>query len=140
MANRFLVLVCTALVPVALTGQAPNQVYQAIDLGTLPNPLTNTSYATGINNRRQVVGISYVRTSPDRKTGRAFLWTDGTMSDLGTLPGGTTSVASGINNRGDIVGSSDNGVGQNHAVLLAARIYRRSWRADGRCAERRNRH
>ena len=47
---------------------------------------------------------------------RAFLWEDGFMKDLGTLPGAIGSVALGINNRGQVVGYSFTTQGQD-AVL-----------------------
>jgi probable HAF family extracellular repeat protein len=37
---------------------------------------------------------------------RAFLWSDGQMTDLGIMPGDNYSDASGINDHGDVVGSS----------------------------------
>jgi probable HAF family extracellular repeat protein len=39
------------------------------------------------------------------------------ITDLGTLPGGTYSAASGINAGGDIVGSARTATGEEHAVL-----------------------
>jgi probable HAF family extracellular repeat protein len=39
------------------------------------------------------------------------------ITDLGTLPGGTFSSANGINARGDIVGSARTATGEEHAVL-----------------------
>src|SRR5256712_12337993 len=47
----------------------------------------------------------------------AFLWQDGTMTDLGGLPGYQFSVAWDINDRGQVVGSSYGDDGTTHAVL-----------------------
>src|SRR5207244_10248449 len=38
----------------------------------------------------------------------AFLWQNGVMTDLGTLPGSTSSTATAINNSGQVVGNSGN--------------------------------
>ncbi len=53
--------------------------------------------AYGINDAGQVVGAA-------SGSNHAFLYSDGTMTDLGTLPGGTYSHAFGINNAGQVVG------------------------------------
>src|SRR5207245_7914924 len=63
-----------------------------------------SSVANDINDRGQVVGESNTSSG----SYRAFLWQNGTMTDLGTLPGGTVSSASGINDLGQIVGVSLN--------------------------------
>jgi probable HAF family extracellular repeat protein len=39
----------------------------------------------------------------------AFVWRDGRVADLGTLPGDTVSTAWAINNANELVGSSGNG-------------------------------
>ena len=39
----------------------------------------------------------------------AFVWKQGALTDLGSLPSGYSSFASSINTRGDIVGASQNG-------------------------------
>jgi probable HAF family extracellular repeat protein len=54
--------------------------------------------ATGIDNNNQVVGTNY-------QTHRAYLYSNGTIKDLGTL-GGTTSEANGISSSGIVVGGS----------------------------------
>jgi probable HAF family extracellular repeat protein len=56
----------------------------------------------GINNNGQVVGFSQSSTG----TTHAFLYSGGALTDLGTLPGGTSSFATGINNNGQVVGYS----------------------------------
>ena len=82
------------------------------DLGTLGGTY---SVATGINNSGQIVGYA------DTASGQthAFLYSGGTMTDLGTLPGGTYSFATGINNNGQIVGYSTTASGQTHAFLYS---------------------
>jgi probable HAF family extracellular repeat protein len=56
-----------------------------------------------INNKGQVVGISDL---PGDATGHAFLWENGVLTDLGTLPGDFYSVAYGINDNSQVVGQS----------------------------------
>jgi len=67
-------------------GTAPRAEYSITDLGTLGGP-DPYSWAYSINEAGQVVGSS---------TGRAFLWQNGVMSDLGSF-GGPYSIAYGIN-------------------------------------------
>ncbi len=84
------------------------------DLGTLVGG--TTSQAFRINNNGQIVGISTI--AGDSLWGHAFLYSGGTMTDLGTL-GGTQSVAWGINDSGQVVGFSDTASGQYHAFLYS---------------------
>jgi probable HAF family extracellular repeat protein len=89
--------------------------YTMTDLGTLGYP---TTVATAINASGQITGESYVgtpvpvkclpRQRPPCRTfpGHAFLWSNGTMTDLGTL-GGLDSQGEAINNLGEVVGLSD---------------------------------
>ncbi len=85
------------------------------DLGTLA-AAGGTSFSNGVNNRGQVVGDSTTKAG----SRRAFLWQNGRMRDLGTLPGersvGSSAVA--INERGQIAGNSwGTGQASSHAVL-----------------------
>lgn len=91
------------------------------DLGTLPGGSFSEAYA--INDHGQVVGFSTV--NQDNCTAfdgcwHAFLWENGTMTDLGALEGHRQSYAYSINNRGQIVGISSSGdypSGVWHAVV-----------------------
>ncbi|HEX5495344.1 MAG TPA: hypothetical protein VFX70_12300 [Mycobacteriales bacterium] len=58
------------------------------------------SRAVAVNGPGQVVVNAFSGGS-----GRAFLWADGTLTDLGTL-GGADTVAAAINRRGEVVGRS----------------------------------
>ena len=78
------------------------------DLGTLGGP---DSWAMFVNDRGQVVGISY----PDSNlssgcdtpgNNHAFIWEKGRMQDIGTL-GGSCSWPEGLSNQGRIVGWSN---------------------------------
>jgi probable HAF family extracellular repeat protein len=58
--------------------------------------------AWAINNAGRIVGTSRIA---GNSATHAFLY-DGTLHDLGTLPGQTNSIAYGINNAGQIVGEA----------------------------------
>jgi probable HAF family extracellular repeat protein len=74
------------------------------ELGTL-GQVNRTSSATGINNRRQIVGTSTIDapTPVGNVQARAFLYQQGAMTVLAT-PAGYGSVASKINERGQVIG------------------------------------
>jgi probable HAF family extracellular repeat protein len=99
--------------------------YRLIDLGTFGGPasyLTDPGNGRGIlvlNNQGMVAGRASTSTpdpgapnacsDSDCFLSHAFRWSDGVLTDLGTLPGGNFSQASGINARGWVVVGGANG-------------------------------
>jgi len=84
------------------------QTGRATNLGSFGGTLYNI--ALGINDKGQVTGssdlpgdTSFFSGGP-ASTSHAFLWQNGVMTDLGTLPGDAQSFGLGINNQGQIVG------------------------------------
>jgi probable HAF family extracellular repeat protein len=89
---------------VAGAGEARADLYQVIDLGAFGLPSNQgQSYALGLNSQGQVVGWSSYSfgSSP-----HAFLYSNGVLQDLGTLPLATQSVAHDFNTAGQVVGDS----------------------------------
>lgn len=95
------------------------------DLGALGNN-NSDSYAYGINNNGQVTGwsVTAVVGSDGSQEKHAFLYSNGTMTDLGTL-GGLHSYANGINNIGQVVGES------HYDKTLTGPIYTRAFLYSG---------
>ncbi len=90
------------------------------DLGTLLDPdeyVGGSSEARCINDLGQVVG--YSDTAEGNWEEHAFLYSGGTMTDLGVLPGHTRSEATGINASGQVVGYCTTPEGENHAFLYS---------------------
>lgn len=87
-------------------------------LGTLSGIASNAfginSMAYGINGAGKIVGQSYV--SNINPNDHAFLYSNGKMTDLGTL-GGSQSSAFGINNGGQVVGWADTASGNQRAFI-----------------------
>ena len=90
-------IVALAVLFSVAVGNAWGQVqYTVTDLGALPSVW---QAATGINASGQVVGYGV-----GSGTGQALSYSNGTVTDLGTLPGGTWSNAGGVNASGQVVG------------------------------------
>jgi probable HAF family extracellular repeat protein len=91
------------------------------DLGTLQGGTSsfgmgiNDGWSKGRNDDVQVTGYS----STASGFYHAFLYSDGKMEDLGTLPGGSSSTGFAINQSGEVVGSSATSVGNYHAFLYS---------------------
>ena len=99
--GRCRLISAAALIPalvLVLLSPALAQIYTVTDLGTLGG---SASWAWDVNDAGQVVGRSNIRGDG---AFHAFLWENGTMTDLGTLQGGQDSWAYGINSSGQVVG------------------------------------
>jgi probable HAF family extracellular repeat protein len=71
-----------------------------------------------ISTSGQVVIPNYPAAYDTPMVGHAFIYSNGTMTDLGTLPGGTTAAGYAINATGQIVGASDGtGYSGQHAFF-----------------------
>jgi len=103
---------------------AKHHHYKVVDLGTFGGPGSGVNCCDHqITARGVVVGSADTSAAnpnpgcfngplgvPDCNVNQAFEWRDGTLTDLGTLPGGYNSYSQGINARGTVVGSSENGI------------------------------
>lgn len=86
---------------------------EVTDLGNLGGTLF--SQGSAINNRGQVVGSSDLSGDTNFFAGpfsnnHAFVWQNGVIHDLGTLPGDATSFANAINNKGQAVGNGSRAI------------------------------
>ena len=102
------IVLTLCLLTLASGGFAGTATYSISDLGSLGG---SYSFAYGIDNTGRVTGISG---TPDG-SGRAFIWQDGTMTDLGTL-GGWGGQGRGIC-PDFVVGQSNADTGDAHACL-----------------------
>jgi probable HAF family extracellular repeat protein len=100
---------CAVLFGNALNAQAPQ--YSIVDLGTIG---VGDSQAYSINNYGQVTGYFY---DASVNLNRAFLYSDGIMSDLGALAGKESS-GRGINDLAHVTGYFQIN-GRNHAFAYA---------------------
>src|SRR5215469_15734674 len=107
-------LAVAAGVPAAAVAAAPasaaTTTYTITDLGSLGGGVTD---ATAINAAGQVTGDSTLNVGGSR----AFLWRNGKMTDLGTLPGGDFSKGREINGSGEVAGSATDSGEISHPSL-----------------------
>jgi probable HAF family extracellular repeat protein len=134
---------CAALaLPAVSYAQAQTSThhhYKFVDLGSFGGPKSGVNGEPSvqvINNEGTVVGgadTSMLTPVPggfnpigrtDFFISHAFTWRDGSLKDLGTLPGGDYSFAAAINQGGQVVGASENnhvdpasGNPEFHAIL-----------------------
>src|SRR5579871_1321416 len=98
-----LMLTPAAISPSSFAVPEPVQArYSIIDLGTLGG---SDSFAFGINNRGEIVGMADLKLY----SSHAFLWKQGRMHDLGSLPSYAYSEAYAINDKDEIVGNATAG-------------------------------
>ena len=106
-------LALASLILPAAVAAAP--AYVAVPLGNLGGA---SIYGTGINARGQISG--WADTDGSGAAHRhAFLYSDGVLTNLGTLAGGTQSFGYAINDAAQVAGSSNSGNTTSlHAVIF----------------------
>lgn len=117
-----IVTITMLAIPAGLTAQEQNAQhhhYQLIDVGTFGGPsshiivdsqvLTNPGTLVGWADTSTPELQQYCFSPGDGFASHAFQWQNGTVTDLGTLPGGNSSQALWITSNGLIAGNSENG-------------------------------
>ncbi|HWW16691.1 MAG TPA: hypothetical protein VN310_18670 [Candidatus Dormibacteraeota bacterium] len=97
-----------------------NHSYQFVDLGTFGGPgsyvtptsvpINNAGVATGTADTTIPDPYAPFCFSPECLVTHTFHWQDGTLTDLGALPGTNGSIPNAINSSGTVAGISENGV------------------------------
>lgn len=101
----------------AAPGQGRASGYQLTEIGVLPG--CSSSYATSLNDAGQVVGYCVDPARPTDAANRAFVFHNGSMSELQMPSGQMSSMANAINNQGVIVGSFNSPSEPRGACILA---------------------
>ena len=106
----------------AMQNQKPkHHMYRLIDVGTLGGPLSGFASPSSVTVNSGGIGTAIADTSipnpkspnclgPDCFVAHAAEWHNGTLTDLGALPGVNSSFPFWINDLGGIVGISENGL------------------------------
>jgi probable HAF family extracellular repeat protein len=112
---RMVAVLFAVVAQLAVTASAVTQsFYQVTDLGTLNGDFCGgfsgrSSFATALNDNRQVVGGSCAFAGFFQRVHHAYSWSGGVMTDIGTLGLGNDrspdqSTGHGVNNAGQVVG------------------------------------
>jgi probable HAF family extracellular repeat protein len=119
----------------AQDSQAKHHHYKLIDIGTFGGPTSSTQDELQVLNSRGFVAGTADTSVPNHPNScfafcggafiaRAFLWSEGVLHDLGSLPGSNTSNANWISDSGLVAGFSETeaidpllGLREAHAVL-----------------------
>jgi probable HAF family extracellular repeat protein len=101
-------IIAIVTVAVGIAGATPSHAasvtYTITNLGTLAGTLDVTTEADAINNSGQIVGTSQVVKNGSYAY-HAYLWSHGSMTDLGIFKGGDQSEAHAIDKMGDVAGT-----------------------------------
>jgi len=95
-------VICLSVIGVTNSANALN--YTLTDLGIPPGNQENASFAYGINDAGQVVGLSVAESGGGAVSEYATEWSGGTAMKLGALSNSSGGVAFAINNAGTAVG------------------------------------
>lgn len=93
--------------------------YAITNLGSLPAPVADRKVeAFAVNNTGEVAGWSNAQAPGSFSVfSHGFVYSSGTMRDVGTMGGGPISVATSIGNQGHVAGYSMNAAGYTRAFL-----------------------
>lgn len=110
--SRSRILLCVLALSAAPLARAQTYSYTITNLGNLGGSSSSSiaqpqAFATGINNNGQIVGTAYTATRAEH----AFLYQNGTMTDLTATYGATIGAPKDINNAGVIAGQRYSAIG-----------------------------
>ena len=112
--HRFLLCLPALLLSAPPLLAQTKTVYLIKSVGTLGGDFSD---ARNLNDKGEVVGVARTAGGQDR----AFVYVNGTMTDLGTL-GGNNSIALAISRNGDIVGAAEKAGSANDLATKFSRV------------------